>query len=127
MSVKKILVVDDSETDRAALRALLVGEGYQVMLAENGEQGIAMAHSEHPDMIVMDVVMPGVNGFQATRNLSRDVATRNIPIVICSSKQQETDRVWGMRQGAHAYFVKPVDCAKLLETITTLNNRAVLS
>lgn len=127
MSVKKILVVDDSATDRAALRDLLAKQGYGVVLAENGDQGIAMAHSELPDLILIDVVMPGVNGFQATRNLSRDVATKNIPIIICSGKQQETDRVWGMRQGAHAYFVKPIDSAKLLETITALNNRSVVS
>jgi twitching motility two-component system response regulator PilH len=125
MTIKKILIVDDSATDRALLRGLLLEQGFRVLMAENGEQAIAMARGEFPDLILMDVVMPGMNGYQATRTLSRDAATRHIPIIICSSKQQETDRVWGMRQGAHAYFVKPIDTAKLLETIAVLNKRVV--
>ncbi len=121
MSIKKILIVDDSATQRAVMRDLLLQHGYRVLEAENGEQGITIAQSEFPDLILMDVVMPGVNGFQATRTLSRDATTRHIPIIICSSKQQETDKVWGMRQGAHAYFVKPVDTTQLLDTIAALN------
>jgi twitching motility two-component system response regulator PilH len=121
MSIKKILIVDDSATQRAVMRDLLLQHGYRVLEAENGEQGITIAQSEFPDLILMDVVMPGVNGFQATRTLSRDTTTRHIPIIICSSKQQETDKVWGMRQGAHAYFVKPVDTTQLLDTIAALN------
>ncbi len=124
MNIKKILIIDDSATDRALMHDLLVGQGYQVLDAEDGEKGIAAAHSEHPDLILMDVVMPGVNGFQATRTLSRDAGTRHIPIIMCSNKQQETDKVWGLRQGAHAYFAKPVDAGLLLQTIAALNNRA---
>ena len=125
MSIKKILVVDDSATERAVMRDLLLKHGYRVLEAEDGEQGIALAQREFPDLILMDVVMPGVNGFQATRTLSRDTNTRHIPIIICSSKQQETDKVWGMRQGAHAYFTKPVDATELLDTIATLGKAAV--
>jgi len=120
MSIKKILIVDDSAIDRKVLCDLLQRHGYRVITAEDGEQGIALAHSEYPDLILMDVVMPGINGFEATRTLSRDPATRHIPIVICSSKQQETDRLWGIRQGAHAYFTKPVDAKQLLDGISAL-------
>ena len=125
MSIKKILIVDDSATQRTVMRDLLLQHGYRVLEAEDGEQGIALAQREFPDLILMDVVMPGVNGYQATRTLSRDTTTRHIPIIICSSKQQETDKVWGMRQGAHAYFVKPVDAEQLLDTIAALNKAAV--
>lgn len=117
MSIKKILVIDDSRSDREVLNEILSRHGYRVITAADGAAGIALARSEFPDLILMDVVMPGVNGFEATRTLSRDPATRHIPIVICSGKQQETDRLWGLRQGAHAYLVKPVEEAQLLDTI----------
>lgn len=121
MSIRKILIIDDAETDREVLRDLLSRHGYRVLTAADGEQGIALARAEFPDLILMDVVMPVVNGYQATRTLSRDPVTRHIPIIICSNKQQETDRVWGMRQGAHAYFVKPVDGKALLDLVAALN------
>ncbi|MBC9073489.1 response regulator [Thauera sp. CAU 1555] len=118
--MKKILVVDDSPTERLALTELLVKHGYQVVTAENGEDAIAKSKSEMPDLILMDVVMPGMNGYQATRTISRDEATRAIPIIMCTSKGLETDRIWGMRQGAYDYLVKPVDQAELLGRIQAL-------
>lgn len=120
MTIKKILVVDDSPTERLALTELLTARGYQVVTAENGEDAIARSKSETPDLILMDVVMPGMNGYQATRTISRAEDTRRIPIIMCTSKGQETDRIWGMRQGAFDYLVKPVDAAELLARIEAL-------
>ncbi|MBL8489151.1 MAG: response regulator [Rhodocyclaceae bacterium] len=115
--MKKILVVDDSPTERHVLTDLLAKSGFHVLSADSGEQGIALAKQEHPDLILMDVVMPGMNGYQATRTLTRDEATRDIPIIMCTSKNQETDKIWGMRQGAHDYLVKPLDHEVLLAKI----------
>lgn len=120
MPIKKILVVDDSPTERFALTEVLTANGYQVITAENGEEAVIKSKAEMPDLILMDVVMPGMNGYQATRTISRDEATRAIPIIICTTKGQETDRIWGMRQGAHDYLVKPIDHAELLARITGL-------
>jgi twitching motility two-component system response regulator PilH len=120
MSIHKILIVDDSPTDREVLNTLLLHHGFQVIAAVDGQEGIELARTELPDLILMDVVMPRVNGFQATRTLARDPQTRHIPIIICSSLHQEADRVWGMRQGAHAYLAKPVKARLLLDTIAAL-------
>lgn len=120
MPIHKILVVDDSPTERLSLNELLSAKGYYVVMAENGEEGVAKAKAEKPDLILMDVVMPGLNGYQATRTISRDEATRNIPVIMCTSKGQETDKIWGMRQGAHDYLVKPVDADTLLAKIAAL-------
>jgi len=120
MSVKKILIVDDSPTERHVLLEFLQRHGYQVLVAEDGESGIAMAKQERPDLILMDVVMPGINGYQATRTLTRDEATQHIPVIMCTSKNQNTDKIWGMRQGAQDYLVKPVDPAALLARIAAL-------
>lgn len=120
MPIKKILVVDDSPTERFALTEVLTANGYTVVIAENGEEAIVKSKAEMPDLILMDVVMPGMNGYQATRTISRDEATRAIPIIICTTKGQETDRIWGMRQGAHDYLVKPVDHTELLSRIKGL-------
>jgi twitching motility two-component system response regulator PilH len=120
MTIRKILVVDDSPTERYVLNELLTSNGFQVITAENGEQGIAKARSELPDLILMDVVMPGLNGYQATRTLTRDPATRSIPVIVCTTKGQETDRIWGLRQGAHDYMVKPVNGQELLAKIAAL-------
>jgi twitching motility two-component system response regulator PilH len=121
MTIKKILVVDDSPTERLALTELLHTRGYQVVTADNGEDAIARSRSDKPDLILMDVVMPGMNGYQATRTISRDEATRRIPIIMCTSKGLETDRIWGMRQGAFDYLVKPVDPDELLARIQALD------
>jgi twitching motility two-component system response regulator PilH len=115
------LVVDDSATERHVLGEMLAAQGMQVIFAENGETGIAMARSEQPDLIMMDVVMPGMNGFQATRTVSRDPETRHIPVIICTTKGQETDKIWGLRQGARDYVVKPVTPNDLAAKIAALN------
>ena len=120
MTIRKILVVDDSPVERLALQEVLGRNGYQVLTAENGEQAIARSRSDHPDLILMDVVMPGMNGYQATGTISRKDATRDIPIIMCTSKGQDTDKIWGMRQGALAYLVKPVDHDELLARIRAM-------
>ena len=120
MPVKTVLVVDDSPTERHVLVELLTRNGYQVITAENGEEGVEKAERELPDLILMDVVMPGLNGYQATRTLTRDEATKHIPIIVCTSKGQETDRIWGLRQGALDYIVKPVNGEDLLSKIAAL-------
>ncbi len=120
MSISRILVVDDSPTERFFLSELLVRNGYLVSMADSGEEAVAQAKASRPDLIVMDVVMPGMNGFQATRALSKEDITKNIPVIMCTSKGQETDKVWGMRQGAKAYLVKPVNADELLGQIKAL-------
>lgn len=120
MQVRKILVVDDSPTERHALNELLSKKGYKVVTAESGEDAIFKAKSEMPDLILMDVVMPGMNGYQATRTITREDATKHIPVIMCTTKGQETDKIWGMRQGAHDYLVKPIDPDVLLEKIAAL-------
>ncbi|MEN9656674.1 response regulator [Iodobacter fluviatilis] len=120
MSIRKILIVDDSPTERHFLGELLNKNGFQVLTAESGEEAIAKVKEIMPDLILMDVVMPGMNGFQATRTISRDEATKHIPIIMCTSKNQETDMVWGRRQGAVEYVVKPVDSQELLAKIAAL-------
>ena len=120
MAIKKIMVVDDSPTERFFLQELLSKRGYSIVTAENGEDAVAKSAKEMPDLILMDVVMPGLNGFQATRAISRDPDTRTIPIILCTSKSQETDKIWGMRQGARDYIVKPVNRDELLEKIAAI-------
>jgi twitching motility two-component system response regulator PilH len=121
MPVKKILVVDDSPTDRQFMLETLAKKGYQVVTAENGEDAIVKAKAELPDLILMDVVMPGLNGYQATRTITRDDATKHIPVIMCTSKGADTDKIWGMRQGANDYLVKPVDAGQLLAKIQQLS------
>jgi twitching motility two-component system response regulator PilH len=121
MPVRKILVVDDSPTDRQYMLETLAKKGYQVVTAENGEDAIVKAKAELPDLILMDVVMPGLNGYQATRSITRDEATKHIPVIMCTSKGADTDKIWGMRQGANDYLVKPVDAAQLLAKIQQLS------
>lgn len=120
MPVKNILIIDDSPTERYFLIDLLSKKGYKVSVAENGEEGIAKAKMEKPDLILMDVVMPGLNGYQATRTLTRDEQTKNIPIIMCTTKNQETDKIWGLRQGALEYMSKPLNGDELLQKIAAL-------
>jgi twitching motility two-component system response regulator PilH len=120
MGIKRILVVDDSATERHMLKDLLTKAGYDVISSENGEDAIVKARQVKPDLILMDVVMPGLNGFQATRAISRDPETKSIPVIMCTSKSQETDKIWGLRQGAKDYVVKPVDRDVLLAKIASL-------
>ncbi len=120
MSVPKILVVDDSATARFYFSDLLVGQGYQVITAENGQEALRKARDEHPSLVLLDVVMPGLSGFQVTRTLARDPVTQNIPVLICTGKAGETDRIWGMRQGARDYVIKPVADQDLLARVARL-------
>jgi twitching motility two-component system response regulator PilH len=120
MPVKTILIVDDSPTERHVLSELLTGRGYIVSTADSGEAGMARAKDLIPDLILMDVVMPGTNGFQATRALTRDTVTKDIPVILCTTKSQETDKIWGMRQGARDYVTKPVNHEELLAKIAAL-------
>jgi twitching motility two-component system response regulator PilH len=118
----KILIVDDSPTELHVLAKILQQAGHDALTASDGEAGIVAAKAQNPDVILMDVVMPGINGFQATRKLSRDPQTQHIPILMVTTKDQETDREWGMRQGAKGYLVKPVDGRELLDSIGELLN-----
>jgi twitching motility two-component system response regulator PilH len=120
MAIKKIMVVDDSPTERAFMEGLLKKRGYEVLLVDSGEAAIERAKSDKPDLILMDVVMPGLNGFQATRAITRDEGTKHIPVIICTTKDQETDRIWGLRQGAKDYVTKPLSEGELLEKIKAL-------
>jgi twitching motility two-component system response regulator PilH len=120
MAIQKILVVDDSPTERYFLTDILIKNGFSVSTAENGEEALLKVKADKPQLILMDVVMPGQNGFQITRAISRDPETEDVPIIICTSKGQETDRIWGLRQGARDYIVKPVDPQELLAKIAAL-------
>ncbi|MCF9035145.1 response regulator [Acinetobacter nectaris] len=115
--MKRILIIDDSPTEVFRFREILTRHGFEVIDANNGADGVTKAAAEKPDLILMDVVMPGVNGFQATRQISRSDHTKDIPIIIVSTKDQETDRVWGKRQGAKDYLTKPVDENALISAI----------
>jgi twitching motility two-component system response regulator PilH len=109
-----ILIVDDSPTEVHVIRKALEKHGYQTAAAADGAEGIRLAKSMKPDLIFMDVVMPGVNGFQATRTLASDPGTSSIPVVMVTSKNQPSDRIWGLRQGAVDYLVKPVSGPQLV-------------
>ena len=116
----KILIVDDSPTETHILTQMLDKNGYQVVTAESGEAGVEVAKKELPDLVLMDVVMPGLNGFQATRQLKKEATTAHIPVVIVTTKDQETDKIWGMRQGAKDYLTKPVQEESLINTIQAI-------
>ncbi|MGL4576000.1 MAG: response regulator transcription factor [Burkholderiaceae bacterium] len=120
MAIQKVLVVDDSPTERFFITDLLMKAGYAVVQAENGEEALVKARTEKPQLIIMDVVMPGQNGYQITRTLSKDAETQHIPVIMCTTKGLDTDKVWGMRQGAREYVVKPVDATELLAKIRAL-------
>jgi len=117
MTIQRILLVDDSKTELHHLTELLTKRGYTVRSAENGEDAMRRLGEEKPDLILMDVVMPGQNGFQLTRAITRDPRFSDVPVIMCTSKGLETDKVWGMRQGARDYVVKPVDADELLGKI----------
>lgn len=116
----KVLIVDDSPTETYKLTSMLEKHGHSVLSAGNGGDGVEKARAELPDVVLMDIVMPGLNGFQATRQLSKASETAHIPVVIVTTKDQETDRVWGMRQGAKAYLTKPIDEDELINIIATV-------
>jgi twitching motility two-component system response regulator PilH len=118
----KILVVDDSPTQLQWLSKTLGKHGFQIITAETGEAAVDTAAAQLPDVILMDVVMPGLNGFQATRQISKNAATQHIPIIMLTSKDQDTDKVWATRQGARDYLVKPASEADLLDKIKSVLN-----
>ena len=117
MAIQKILLVDDSKTELYHLSELLGKNGFTVRTAENGDEAMRRLAEDKPDLILMDVVMPGANGFQLTRSITRDPRFADVPVIMCTSKNQETDKVWGMRQGARDYIVKPVLAEELLAKI----------
>lgn len=120
MAINKVLVVDDSPTDAHVVTGILEKNGFTVISASSGEEGVEIAKAQKPDLILMDVVMPGMSGFEATRAISKDPETSHIPVIICSSKGQETDKAWGMRQGARDYLIKPVGEAELMGKLKAL-------
>jgi twitching motility two-component system response regulator PilH len=120
MTTRKIMIVDDSPTERAVMERMLRKGGYEVLMVASGEAAVERSAAELPDVILMDVVMPGLNGFQATRLITHEERTKHIPVVICSTKDADTDVIWGLRQGAKDYLVKPVNERELLEKIRLL-------
>lgn len=114
----KVLIVDDSPTETYKLTTILEKHGHTVLTAETGEIGVTTAKREQPDLVLMDIVMPGLNGFQATRQLSKAAETSGIPVIIVTTKDQETDRVWGLRQGARAYLTKPIEEKNLMSVMS---------
>jgi twitching motility two-component system response regulator PilH len=114
----KVLIVDDSPTQRLSLRQMVEQGGHQTVVAESGERALELANDENPTVILMDIVMPGMNGYQATRRLSRSINTSHIPVIFVTTCSNETDRVWGMRQGARDYVTKPVNAQTLLSAIS---------
>jgi twitching motility two-component system response regulator PilH len=120
MPINKVLIVDDSKTEILHLSDLLRKNGFAVRSAENADDAFKKLAEDKPELILMDVVMPGQNGFQLTRAISRDPAYADVPIIICTSKNLETDRVWGLRQGARDYITKPVEAKELLAKIKLL-------
>lgn len=115
-----ILIIDDSPTDVRVFTTLLERAGHQVAAVSTAEEGIERVRADLPDLVIMDVIMPGMNGFQATRTLTRDPKTQDVPIVMITTKSMETDRVWGLRQGARAFITKPVNEKELLACINEL-------
>ena len=120
MPIQKILVVDDSKTEQMYISDILRKNGYQVTTADDADQAMASMVADKPDLVLLDVVMPGMNGFQATRQISKGKDTQHIPVVIVSTKDQATDRVWGKRQGACDYLTKPIDEQQLIDVIKQL-------
>ena len=116
----RILIVDDSPSQLLGIQRIVEKLGHETLTAEDGAAGVEVAKAELPDLILMDVVMPNLNGFQATRQLSREGSTRDIPVVLVTTKDQDTDRMWGMRQGARAYLTKPFAEADLTDVIGRL-------
>ena len=120
MTIEKILLVEDSKTETMIITQILEDAGYSVKNASSADQAMERLRTYKPDLILMDVVMPGQSGFQFTRALGRDPEFSSIPIIICSSKNLETDKVWGLRQGAKDYVTKPVEAGLLLAAVRRL-------
>ncbi len=120
----RILIVDDSPSQLLGIQRIVEKLGHESLTAEDGASGVEVAKRELPDMVLMDVVMPNLNGFQATRQLSRDTNTRHIPVILVTTKDQDTDRMWGLRQGAKAYLTKPFSEDELSELIERIFSTA---
>ena len=114
----RVLIVDDSPTETQKMKSILTKNGHDVIEAGGGQEGVDTAKAELPDVVLMDIVMPGVNGFQATRQIKQNDSTSHIPVIIVTTKDQETDRLWGQRQGAKGYLTKPIEDSALLNTIS---------
>jgi len=115
-----VLIIDDSPTELHLFQNMLEQNGFGTLVADSGEEGLRQAAASRPDCILMDVVMPGMNGFQATRKLTQDPGTAGIPVIMITTKDQETDKIWGMRQGAVEYLVKPIDAKQLVAKINAV-------
>ncbi|PIE83575.1 MAG: two-component system response regulator [Candidatus Contendobacter odensis] len=113
----RILIVDDSPTQTLSLSKILKKHGHEIITAKDGIEGVEAAKAELPDLVLMDVVMPKINGFQATRKITKDPATQHIPVIIVTTKDQETDKIWGERQGAKGYVIKPAEESLLMKTV----------
>jgi twitching motility two-component system response regulator PilH len=122
LNIRNVLIVDDSKTEQIHLSNLLRAEGYECQVANDGEEALLKMALIKPDLILMDVVMPGANGFQITRQLTRTPDYADIPIIMCTSKDQLTDKMWGLRQGARGYIVKPIQKQDLIAAIAELGN-----
>ena len=118
--MSRVLIVDDSPSQLLGIKRIVEKLGHEALTAEDGAAGVEAAKRELPDLILMDVVMPNLNGFQATRTISKEPTTAHIPIVLVTTKDQDTDKVWGMRQGAKAYVVKPIKEEELVSTLKEL-------
>ena len=118
----RILIVDDSPSQLLGIQRIVEKLGHEFITAEDGAAGVEVAKRELPDMVLMDMVMPNLNGFQATRTLSRDATTKHIPVILVTTKDQDTDRMWGLRQGAKAYLTKPFSEDELAEVIERIFN-----
>jgi twitching motility two-component system response regulator PilH len=116
----RVLIVDDSPSQLMGMKRIIEKLGHETITAEDGQQGVDVAKKELPDLILMDVVMPNLNGFQATRSIAKDASTSHIPVILVTTKDQETDKVWGIRQGAKAYLTKPVNEAALIKLVKEL-------
>lgn len=117
MSINKVLVVDDSPSELSSIKQIISDAGCMVISASNGKEALEKAKSEHPDMIFMDIIMPEMDGYEATRHLSNDKDTRNIPIVFVSSKSQKADKLWGQMQGGKAYITKPYSSDQIIDQL----------
>ena len=115
-----ILIIDDSPTELHLFQGMLEKAGFETLVADSGEEGVRQAEASRPDCILMDVVMPGMNGFQATRKITQDPRTSSIPVIMITTKDQETDKIWGMRQGAVEYIVKPIGQKELVGKINSV-------
>lgn len=115
-----VLIIDDSPTELHLFQNMLEKNGFDTLVADSGEEGLKQAKLSRPHCILMDVVMPGMNGFQATRKLTKDPDTSDIPVIIITTKDQETDKIWGMRQGAVEYLVKPIGEKQLVDMINSV-------